>query len=78
MDTSVVQEEAPAALSAEKNGVTEFKLSNRGNKLTGEENPGSFRPKIWSSKRPSSTNEDMETDFEVRALYIEGIVLTGI
>lgn len=64
METSVV-EEAQLNSNLQTGEGGEFKLSNRGNKLTGEENPGSIRPRIWSNKRPSST-EDMETDFEVR------------
>ncbi len=42
------------------------KLSNRGNKLGGEENPGSVRPKMWSNKRSASSEIIKETDdFEV-------------
>lgn len=46
-----------------------FKLSNIGNKLTGEENPGSIRPKMWTNKR--SFSDDLainDQDFEVYLL----------
>ena len=43
-----------------------FKLSNRGNKLTGKENPGAFRPKIWWKNKWATSNLDgNEDDFEV-------------
>lgn len=42
-----------------------FKLSNRGNKLTGEENPNSLRrPKMWPGRTRFNMREN-ETDFEV-------------
>ena len=41
-----------------------FKLSNRGNKLIGEENPNSFRPKIWLRRTKINMSEN-ENDFEV-------------
>lgn len=46
------------------------KLSNRGNKLSGEENPGSVRPKMWSNKRSSTEIINETDDFEVHTLYI--------
>ena len=52
----------------------EQKLSNRGNKLTGEENPGSIRPKMmWNKSREMNSsveNQDENMDFEVMAVGI--------
>jgi hypothetical protein len=42
-----------------------FKLTNRGNKLTGQENPSAFRPKIWIKKRAVGIVSENEEDFEV-------------
>jgi len=42
-----------------------FKLSNRGNKLIGGENPNSFRPKIWIRRNMSENENENENDFEV-------------
>lgn len=44
------------------------KLSNRGNKLTGEENPGSIRPKMWNKsgeRNLSEEDQDENINFEV-------------
>lgn len=48
-------------------GEENFKLSNRGNKLTGEENPSAFRPKIWLNNKRAASNlaDEDEVDFEV-------------
>lgn len=40
-------------------------LSNRGNKLTGPENPGSKRPRIWSDKVETTANDATDTDLQV-------------
>lgn len=53
----------------ESDNTNNFKLSNRGNKLTGEENPGSIRPKMWNNKR--SFSDDLavnDQDFEVQLI----------
>jgi hypothetical protein len=54
-------------MSAEvkEEGGEGFKLTNRGNKLTGQENPSVFRPKIWIKKRVMGNMSENEEDFEV-------------
>lgn len=47
-----------------KESEDNFKLSNRGNKLIGEENPNAFRPKIWVGRTKINMSEN-ESDFEV-------------
>ena len=48
----------------------QLSLSNRGNKLSGEENPGSVRPKLWSNKQKLGGSDCCNTieadDFEVK------------
>jgi hypothetical protein len=45
-------------------------LSNRGNKLTGPENPGSKRPRIWSDKVETTANDATDTDLQVTLFLI--------
>lgn len=42
------------------------KLSNRGNKLCGKENPGSVRPNLWNKKEEMVSESD---DFEVSFVF---------
>ena len=51
--------------------VEEFKLSNRGNKLIGEENPGTRRPQKYCRLRSTilrENDDESESDFEVKLL----------
>lgn len=50
-------------------------LSNRGNKLTGQENPGSIRPKMkWNrSQEIKAEDHDENMDFEVNHLKHGGL-----
>lgn len=60
----------PAAVTATEKSPQPA-LSNRGNKLTGQENPGSIRPKMkWNRSRQEIKAEDHDEnmDFEVNHL----------
>ena len=64
---SPVQNSAMSAAAVDQKESETFVLSNRGNKLTGEENPGMKRPKIWMNRRAVGGEFGAEEDdFEVQ------------
>lgn len=68
ISTAVVHMSSTEPETADVEELPPTTLSNRGNKLTGKENPGSIRPKMnWNKSRQEIKDEDQDQnmDFEV-------------